>query len=98
MLEALYDLGLRALYPEHGFSKTHPVLVDAREIGSRAATELQKANIIRRDTHNDSGLRMGTQESASKKRRVMTWVSVEVIKVLRNEPIDLLKRETLKGK
>jgi glycine hydroxymethyltransferase len=71
---ALYDRGLKALYPEKGFSQSHQVIVDVSGFGSggEVARLLEEANIICGATavpgdlategKTSSGLRFGTQE------------------------------------
>ena len=72
--QALFDLGIKSLYPERGFSQSHQVLVDVEEYGGGRAmsTVLEKANIVTgpgaipKDLQNGgklpSGIRFGTQE------------------------------------
>lgn len=87
--KALYNLGLKALYPEFNFSRSHVVLVDVKEIsnGSEAASLLEAANIIlgatttpidaeRGTKHN--GLRIGTQEitRAGMKEKDMSEIAI----------------------
>ncbi len=87
--KALHDLGLKALYPELNFSRSHVVLVDVKEIsnGGEAASLLEDANIFvgatttpidaeRGTKHN--GLRIGTQEitRAGMKEKDMNEIAI----------------------
>ena len=70
----LHDRGLKALYPELGFSRSHQVLVDVEDLGGgrEVSARLERANIITgpgaipkdHDKSNRfaSGIRLGTQE------------------------------------
>ena len=75
LAEELYDLGFRVLCPDRGFTETHQVLVDVRELGGgrKVSETLERANIIvtkialpwdadRDATGNPSGIRIGVQE------------------------------------
>ena len=72
--KALHDKGMKALYPELGFSRSHQVLVDVEGYGGgkEVSKLLERANIIAgpgtipKDQDNEdgfaSGIRLGTQE------------------------------------
>ena len=104
--KALYNLGLKALYPEFNFSRTHVVLVDVKDFGSgsEAASLLEDANIIlgatttpidaeRGTKHN--GLRIGTQEitRAGMKEKDMNEVAIFFKRTLidRDNPKEVAK-------
>lgn len=70
----LHERGLKALYPELGFSRSHQVLVDVGDLGGgrEVSARLERANIITgpgalpkdqgRSDGFASGIRLGTQE------------------------------------
>jgi len=73
--QALYDLGFKVLCPEKGFTKSHQVIVNAKEFGGGkiVAQLLEENNIIcnkmslpidtpQDATKNPSGIRLGSQE------------------------------------
>jgi len=75
LAEELYSLGFKVLCPHKGFTESHQVLMDVREIGGGriVAKKLEESNIIvtkvalpwdsdKDATHNPSGIRIGVQE------------------------------------
>lgn len=73
--QALHELGFNVLCEEHGFTRSHQVLVDVRKLGGGkvVAEKLEEANIIinkialpwdkdKDATQNPSGIRIGLQE------------------------------------
>ncbi|MCD7781172.1 MAG: serine hydroxymethyltransferase [Methanosphaera sp.] len=70
----LYELGFNVLFEDQGFTKSHQVVMDVKELGdvSKMAKTLQNNNIILNknllpwddvnDSDNPSGIRLGTQE------------------------------------
>jgi len=74
LAECLYNRGFKVLGEKKGFTETHQVLLDVRELGggTKVALMLEKANIIvnknmlpwdrPEDIKNPSGIRIGVQE------------------------------------
>ncbi len=72
LAEALHELGFRVLCEHLGFTKSHQVLLDVRELGggSKCAVLLEQANIIvnknmlpgDKSPEDPSGIRIGVQE------------------------------------
>ena len=74
LAEELHDLGFKVLGEKIGFTKTHQVVIDVRDLGGgdKVAKLLEEANIIvnknilpgddPRKPHRPSGIRMGVQE------------------------------------
>jgi len=75
LAESLFDYGFNVLCPHKGFTESHQVLLDVREIGGgrKVAMELEENNIIvtkvalpwdsdKDATGNPSGIRIGVQE------------------------------------
>ncbi|HIQ49703.1 MAG TPA: serine hydroxymethyltransferase [Nanoarchaeota archaeon] len=73
--QALYELGFNVLCEEYGFTNSHQILVDVKNLGGGkiVAEKLEKANIITNKialpwdkdkdaTQNPSGIRIGVQE------------------------------------
>ena len=74
LAQALYELGFNVLCEDQGFTKSHQVVMDVKELGdvAKMAKTLEANNIILNknllpwddvnDSANPSGIRMGTQE------------------------------------
>ena len=73
--QAMYELGFKVLCPEKGFTRSHQVLIDVRELGGGklVAEKMEENNIIinkiglpwdkdKDVTQNPSGVRIGLQE------------------------------------
>jgi len=108
LAEALYNQGFKVLAEHLGFTRSHQVLIDVRQLGggAKAATLLEEANIIVNKNllpydppeaiKNPSGLRLGVQEMTryGMKENEMEIIAELMKEVLidRREPSEVKKK------
>jgi glycine hydroxymethyltransferase len=100
LAETLYEKGFNALCPDLGFTKSHQVIVDVKNLGGgkNVAEKLEENNIIcnkislpsdspRDATRNPSGIRLGTQEMTrwGMKKSEMVEISHLIARALLDE-------------
>jgi glycine hydroxymethyltransferase len=100
LAETLYEKGFNALCPDLGFTKSHQVIVDVKNLGGgkNVAEKLEENNIIcnkislpsdspRDATRNPSGIRLGTQEMTrwGMKKSEMVEISHLITRALLDE-------------